>query len=75
MLAYGTTADSCDEYLQMSESTCGDAMVRFAIAMIEVFGPQYLREPTMADTERLVAISEARGCPGLLGSLNCMHWK
>ena len=73
MLAYGTTADSWDEYLRMSESTCGDAMVRFATAVVEVFGPQYLREPTVADTERLLAISEARGWPGLLGSLDCMH--
>ena len=64
-----------DEYLRMSESTCGDAMVRFATAVVEVFGPQYLREPTVADTERLLAISEARGWPGLLGSLDCMHWK
>ncbi|XP_020146623.1 uncharacterized protein [Aegilops tauschii subsp. strangulata] len=75
MLAYGTTVDSWDEYLQMSESTHGDAMVRFATIVVKVFGPQYLREPTVADTERLLAISEARGCLGLLGSLDCMHWK
>jgi hypothetical protein len=73
MFAYGTTADSWDEYLQMSESTCGDAMVRFATAVVEVFRPQYLREPIVADTERLLAISEARGWPGLFGSLDCMH--
>ena len=73
MLAYGTTADSRDEYLRMSESTCGDAMVRFAIAVVELFGSRYLREPTAADTERLLAISKARGWPGLLGSLECMH--
>ena len=30
MLAYGTTADSWDVYLRMCESTCEDAMVRFA---------------------------------------------
>ncbi|XP_020171446.1 uncharacterized protein [Aegilops tauschii subsp. strangulata] len=70
MLADGTTADS---YLRMSETTCGDAMVRFATVVVEVFGPQYLREPTVADTERLLAILEARGWPGLLGSLDCMH--
>ncbi|XP_020164006.1 uncharacterized protein [Aegilops tauschii subsp. strangulata] len=75
MLAYGTFADSWDEYLRMCESTCGDAMVRFATAVVEVFGPQYLREPTLVDRERLLAISEARGRPGLLGSLDCMHWK
>ncbi|XP_020154340.1 uncharacterized protein [Aegilops tauschii subsp. strangulata] len=61
MLAYGTVADSWDEYLRMSESTYGDAMVRFATAVVEVFGPQYLREPTVANTERLLTISEARG--------------
>ncbi|XP_020167773.1 uncharacterized protein [Aegilops tauschii subsp. strangulata] len=66
MLAYGTVADSWDEYLRMSESICGDAMVRFATAVVEVFGPQYLREPTVPDTERLLAISEARGWSGLL---------
>ncbi|XP_020146844.1 uncharacterized protein [Aegilops tauschii subsp. strangulata] len=75
MLAYGTTVDSWDEYLQMYESTCGDALVRFATAMDEVFGPQYLREPTVVDTERLLAISEAREWPDFLGSLDCMHWK
>ena len=34
-----------------------------------------MKEPTVADTERLVAISEARGWPGLLRSLDYMHWK
>ncbi|XP_020148382.1 uncharacterized protein [Aegilops tauschii subsp. strangulata] len=39
MLVHGTTADSWDGYLRMSESTCGDAMVRFATTVVEVFGP------------------------------------
>jgi hypothetical protein len=43
MLAYGMTDDSRDEYLRKSESTCRDVMVRFATAVVEVFGPQYLR--------------------------------
>lgn len=47
MLAYDTTADSWDEYLWMSESTCGDAMVRFATVVVEVFRLQYLREPSV----------------------------
>ena len=29
----------------------------------------------MADTERLLATSEARGWPDLVESLDCMHWK
>ena len=57
----------------MFESTYRDAIVRFATVVVEVFGPQFVREPSVADTERLLAISEARGCPGLLGSLDYMH--
>lgn len=37
MLAYGTTADSWDEYLRLSENTCGDTMVRFGTMVVEVF--------------------------------------
>ncbi|XP_020173639.1 uncharacterized protein [Aegilops tauschii subsp. strangulata] len=53
MLAYGIVADSWDKYLGISESTCGDAMVRFATAMVELFGAQYLKEPIVADTKTL----------------------
>ncbi|XP_020164427.1 uncharacterized protein [Aegilops tauschii subsp. strangulata] len=66
MLAYGTTAGSWDEYLWMSESTCGDDMVRFTTAVFEVIGPQYLREPTAGGIERLLAILEARGWPAFI---------
>ena len=50
MLSYGAVTDSWDEYLWMFESTCGDAMIMFATAMVEVFGPHYLIEPIVADT-------------------------
>lgn len=46
MLVCGTTANSWDGYLQISESTCLMAMVRFVIALVKVFGMGYLREPT-----------------------------
>ncbi|XP_073355475.1 uncharacterized protein [Aegilops tauschii subsp. strangulata] len=61
----------------LTESTYGDAMVRFATVVVFVFGPQYLREPTVANTERILAMSEARGWSDLLRSLDCMHlrWK
>ena len=45
--------------------------------MVKVFGPEYLREPTVEDTGKLLAIGAAKGFPGMLASVDCMHrqWK
>jgi hypothetical protein len=54
-----------------------EAVKRFSQAVIDVFGPEYLRAPNEEDTERLLAESEAQGWPGMLGSIdNCpAAWK
>ena len=75
MLAYGIPGDLVDEYVRMSGTTCLMSMYKFCQAVIEVFGPEYLRQPTAADTERLLATNAARGFPGMLGSIDCMHWE
>ena len=41
----------------------------------ENFGEVYLRRPTEEDVQRLLHIGEARGFPGMLGSIDCMHWE
>ena len=74
-LAYGKAADAIDEYVRMGESTCIEAMEHFAYAVVKVFGPKYLREPNADDTARLLTLGEARGFPGMLGSVDCMHWQ
>jgi hypothetical protein len=74
VIAYGIPADYADEYLRIGEDTVMESVRRFAKVMIKVFGPEYLRAPNEEDTKRLMAINEKRGWPGMLGSVDCMHW-
>jgi hypothetical protein len=60
MLAYGISGDLVDEYVRMSESTCLLSMYSFCTAVVKAFGPEYLREPSAADIEMLLAINAER---------------
>ncbi|XP_057788929.1 uncharacterized protein LOC131005845 [Salvia miltiorrhiza] len=74
-LAYGGPADHYDEYLRISETTGYECLRHFCRGVIEVFGGHYLRRPTVDDYQRLMEMHEQRhGFPGMLGSLDCMHW-
>jgi hypothetical protein len=73
-LAYGNASDSLDEYLQIGESTAFKCLKHFCEAVVEIYGEECLRNPNEEDVKRLFAIGEQRGFPGLLGSIDCMHW-
>jgi hypothetical protein len=75
MLAYGTPADALDEYLKIGKSTALNCLDKFAQGVIEVFGGEYLRRPTREDVEHILQVNEARGFPGMVGSIDCMHWR
>ncbi|XP_010468495.1 PREDICTED: putative nuclease HARBI1 [Camelina sativa] len=75
LLAYGLGADSVDEYLRMSESTSRKCLEHFVVGIVDLFGAEYLRRPTQADLQRLLFYGELRGFPGMVGSIDCMHWK
>ncbi|XP_024011309.1 uncharacterized protein LOC112086573 [Eutrema salsugineum] len=68
-------ADATDEYIKIGESTTIECMKRFCRAIVEVFSEWYLRSPTSEDIARLLHISQQRGFPGMLDSLDCMHLK
>ena len=75
MLSYGVPADFMDQYIRIGESTVIESLRRFVTAVVDVFGEEYLRSPNENDTSRLLAIGQRRGFPGILGSLDCMHWR
>ncbi|XP_018467308.2 uncharacterized protein LOC108837596 [Raphanus sativus] len=75
LLAYGSAADTVDEYLRLAESTSRSCLENFVEGIIQLFGDEYLRRPTEADLQRLLYIGEHRGFPGMIGSIDCMHWE
>ena len=74
LLAYGMPADCVDEYVRIGESTTIESLKRFCQAVISIFEGEYLRSPNEVDVSRLLKEGEKRGFPGMLGSLDCMHW-
>ncbi|XP_047949482.1 uncharacterized protein LOC125195367 [Salvia hispanica] len=74
-LAYGGTTDMFDEYLHIGESTARECLVFFCQGIREIFGDTYLQKPTPQDCQDLMNMHRAQhGFPGMLGSIDCMHW-
>ncbi|XP_071740709.1 uncharacterized protein [Rutidosis leptorrhynchoides] len=74
-LAYGNTPDLFDEYLQMSEQTCRESLMNFCKCIIDLYKDEYMREPTTDDIKRLYeAHEDLHGLPGMMESIDCMHW-
>jgi hypothetical protein len=75
MLAYGSIADALDDGYAMAESTVLECVKEFASTVISVFEEDYLRPPNQAEFNRILMENEARGFPGMIGSIDCMHWE
>uniref|UniRef100_A0A0D2ZSU5 DDE Tnp4 domain-containing protein n=1 Tax=Brassica oleracea var. oleracea TaxID=109376 RepID=A0A0D2ZSU5_BRAOL len=75
VLAYGYAADAVEEYLRLGETTTRLCVENFVEGIIYLFADEYLRRPTPVDLQRLLHIGEYRGFPGMIGSIDCMHWE
>jgi hypothetical protein len=42
--------------------------------VVNIYAEEYLRSPNEDDLVKILAVSEERGFPGMMGSLDCMHW-
>eukprot|EP00918_Siedleckia_nematoides_P059746 GHVU01130243.1.p1 GENE.GHVU01130243.1~~GHVU01130243.1.p1 ORF type:complete len:470 (-),score=54.29 GHVU01130243.1:3559-4968(-) len=77
-LAYGSSCDSLDEYLQLGESTVSAACRAFCTAVVTLYERDFLRFPTPAEVATLTATNEKLwGLPGMVGSIDCaqLGWK
>jgi hypothetical protein len=74
-LAYGSAPDAFDEYLQMGSSTSRLCLDNFNMCVMDLFMPEFLRKPKWAGVQSIYQKHEQEyGFPGMLGSIDCMHW-
>ncbi|GKA51748.1 ALP1-like protein [Tanacetum coccineum] len=75
-LAYDVHVDFLDEYMQISERTSRTALDHFCQAVMNIYGPDFLRKPTVTDIEKLCLHHEEKhGFSRMLGSLDCTDWE
>jgi hypothetical protein len=72
-LANGMAADTIDEYLKLGKSTALECLEYYCVDIIEYFRAEFLRRPTITDTQRLLAKAEETGFSSMLGSIYCIH--
>ncbi|GJU43485.1 ALP1-like protein isoform X1 [Tanacetum coccineum] len=67
-LAYGTTPDAFDEYLQIAERCSRECLDNFTKCIYILYVEEYLRKPSLEDIEKTYALHEEKhGLPGMLG--------
>jgi hypothetical protein len=49
------TADTIDEYMKLGKTTALECLEYYCSCIIDCFGDKFLRHPTVADTQHLLA--------------------
>ncbi|CAL8155163.1 unnamed protein product [Prunus armeniaca] len=75
MLAWGCSTDAIDEYFRLGESKSLESLRKFCCAVKAMYGQWYLKSPNPADLYKLLHKASSRSFPGMLESLDCMHWE
>jgi hypothetical protein len=74
-LAYGMDTYTIYEYLKLGKSIALQCLEYYCLGINKCFGAEFLRRPTIADTQRLLAKVEEHGFPDMLWSINYMYWQ
>ncbi|GKC38921.1 integrase, catalytic region, zinc finger, CCHC-type containing protein [Tanacetum coccineum] len=73
-LAYCTSPDALDEYLQMREHCARDCLDCFNMCIIDLFTPEFLRKPDMNDVRKVYdAHNRIHGLPGANNDLTVLN--
>ncbi|GJZ78323.1 ALP1-like protein [Tanacetum coccineum] len=60
----------------LNERSSRLALDHFCQSVMQIYGPEYLRKPTVTDIEKLYLHHEEKhGFSGMLGSLDCTDWE
>ena len=74
-LAYGSGADREAEFTGVGTDLGRKCLYGFRHFVVRVYGPKYLNRWDKAEMEKEIAINTARGFPGMMGNIDCCHWK
>nr|GFA55644.1 hypothetical protein [Tanacetum cinerariifolium] len=75
-LPYSVNANFLDEYMQISKRSSRMALDDFCEAIMKIYGPEFLRKPTVTHIEKLYRHHEEKhGFSGMLESLDCTDWE
>ena len=75
MLATGLPPLAFEREFGISKTVLAESLKRFVWAVVTLFEAEYLRAPNQLDIESLLQVAETRGFPGMIGSIDCMHWE
>jgi len=75
VLGYREPYDRPDEYCRLSPSTIAEATRRLTNLIAEKCEATYLRRQTEDKLKDILTRNAARGMPGCIGSIDCIHWQ
>ncbi|XP_047978440.1 uncharacterized protein LOC125220324 [Salvia hispanica] len=76
VVGYGTTANMFDEYLHAGDNTGREFLANFCEGAVDTLSATYLYKSYAADCQFLMEMHKrVRDFPGMLGSIDCMHWE